>query len=72
MIPMARKMQSRTHAQALVTLRTGRPVEDVLRELYVDRGLSQADIAEELGISRMTVAMWLREFGIERSGAAAV
>jgi len=71
MLPMPRKMQHRTHAQALVTLRTGRPVEDVLRELYVERRLSQADIAAELGITRMTVAMWLREFGIERTKATA-
>jgi len=70
MLPMTRKMQSRTHAQALVTLRTGRPVQDVLRELYVERRLSQADIAAELGLSRMTVAMWLREFGITRERVA--
>ena len=49
-----------------MTLRTGKPVEVVLRELYVDQGLSQADIAEQLGISRMTVAMWLREFSIDK------
>ena len=68
MMPMTRKMQNPTHAQALVTLRTGRPVEEVLQKLYVERHLSQADIAEELGITRVTVAMWLREFGIERFG----
>lgn len=66
MQPMTRNTPNRTHAQALVTLRTGRPVEELLQELYVERHLSQADIADELGITRMTVAMWLREFGIER------
>lgn len=55
-----------THAQELVTLRTGRAVPDLLRELYVERRLSQDTIAGELGISRMTVAMWLREYGINR------
>ena len=55
-----------THAQALVTLRTGRELPDLLHELYVLRRLSQAEIAVELGITRMTVAMWLREFGISR------
>lgn len=59
-----------THAQELVTLRTGRQVPDLLRELYVDRRLSQADIAAELGISRMTVAMWLREHAITRERVA--
>lgn len=69
MMPMLRKTPNPTHAQALVTLRTGKPVEVVLRELYVDRRLSQAEIAAELGITRVTVAMWLREFGVERPSA---
>jgi predicted DNA-binding protein (UPF0251 family) len=68
---MSRKTPERTHAQALVTLRTGEPVEAVLHRLYVERGLSQAAIAAELGISRMTVAMWLREFGIDRPSIVA-
>jgi DNA-binding transcriptional regulator YiaG len=71
MHPMSRKMQNPTHAQELVTLRTGKPPEVVLRELYVDRRLSQAEVAAELGITRNTVAMWLREFGIERPSAPA-
>lgn len=66
MMPMLRNPPNRTHAQSLVTLRTGRPVDELLRELYVERRLSQADIATELGITRVTVAMWLREFGIQR------
>ncbi len=66
MPPMLRNAPNRTHAQELVTLRTGQPVDELLRELYVGRGLSQAEIAKELGITRVTVAMWLREFGIER------
>jgi hypothetical protein len=65
MMPMLRKTPNRTHAQELVTLRTGKPVDQLLRELYVDRGLSQVEIAGELGVTRVTVAMWLREFGIE-------
>ena len=58
-----------THAQELVTLRTGRSVPELLRDLYVERRLSQANIAEELGISRNTVAMWLREHKITRAAA---
>lgn len=72
MMHMQRNTPNPTHAQELVTLRTGRPVEDLLRDLYVRDGKSQADIAAELGVTRMTVAMWLRQFGIDRSerGAA--
>lgn len=66
MLHMLRKPPNRTHAQALVSLRTGKPVEQVLRELYIDQGLSQVEVAAELGITRVTVAMWLREFRIEK------
>lgn len=71
MAQMSRNTPNRTHAQTLVTLRNGRPVEEVLRDLYVTRGLSQADIAAELGITRVTVAMWLRQFAIERDSIVA-
>lgn len=71
MMHMTRNTPNLTHAQELVTLRTGRPVEDLLRELYVRDGRSQADIAVELGVTRMTVAMWLREFGIDRTARKA-
>lgn len=71
MLPMLRNAPNRTHAQELVTLRTGRPVDQVLRDMYLERRLSQAEIAAELGITRVTVAMWLREFGIERPDISA-
>jgi DNA-binding CsgD family transcriptional regulator len=61
-----RNTPNRTHAQQLVTLRTGREVADLLRDLYVSQGLSQEAIAQGLGVTRNTVAMWLREYGISR------
>lgn len=63
---MARKMQNRTHAQELVQLRTGRPVPDVLTDMYVKDGLSQEQVAVALGVTRLTIARWLREYGIEK------
>jgi DNA-binding transcriptional regulator LsrR (DeoR family) len=66
MCVMTRKVQTMTHAQELVTLRTGRAVPDLLRDLYLAQGRSQVAIAAELGVSRNTVAMWLREYGIDR------
>ena len=71
MMPMMRKTPKRTHAQELVTLRNGKPVDQVLRELYLEQRLSQQQIAVALGVSRMTVAMWLREYGIDRSAIPA-
>ena len=64
MVHMTRKMQTLTHAQELVRLRTGRELPDLLREMSQERGLSQIAIAAELGVSRNTVAMWLREYGL--------
>lgn len=67
---MTRKQQNRTHAQELVALRTGRPVADVLRDLYVDQRLTQEQVAAELGITRMTAVRWLAEYGIKREAVA--
>jgi predicted HNH restriction endonuclease len=46
----------------------GTPYKDpeVLRELYVERGLSQVEIADILGCADCTVSKYRREFGIER------
>ena len=55
-----------THAQELVALRTGRDPAQLLWEMYVQRGIAQGAIAKELGVSRQTVAFWLREAGITR------
>lgn len=70
MLIMLRKPLNPTHAQALLTLRTGKEPAELLRELYVEQGLSQVAIAERLGFSRNTIAMWLREFGLERETTA--
>lgn len=72
MLHIMRNTPNHTHAQELVTLRTGKPVEIALRELYVEQGLSQVAIADQLGITRLTVAMWLRQFGISRDDRPAV
>lgn len=62
----------KSHAKELVRRTTGREPEDVLRELYVDRRHSQDEIASALGIHRMTVGIWLREYGITRDDRPAV
>lgn len=58
--------RGKSHAKELVRRTTGREPEDVLRELYVERRHSQEEIADALGIHRMTVGLWLREYGISR------
>lgn len=56
----------KSHAKELVRQRTGQEPEDVLRELYVDRRHSQEEIGDALGVHRMTINLWLKEYGITR------
>lgn len=65
-------MPSKGYAKQLVRERTGREPEDLLRELYVEKRHSQQEIADALGVSRMTVATWLAEYGITRDDRAGV
>ena len=69
MLRFVSTQQNLTHAQALVALREGRPVPDLLHDLYVVERLSQVAIAARLGVTRQSVAMWLREYGIRRAAA---
>ena len=64
--------QVKDYAREAVTLRTGREVPELLRELYIDRRHTQHEIAEALGVSRGIVKDWLREFGISRDDRPAV
>ena len=61
-----------TYAKQVVHLRTGREVPDLLRELYLDKRHTQREIAAALGVSRMAVAAWLKEYGITRDDRPAV
>ncbi len=62
----------KSHAKTLVRISTGRDPQDVLRELYVDKRHTQQEIADALGIARVTVGEWLREYGINRDDRPAV
>lgn len=62
----------KSHAKELVRERTGRDVQDVLRDLYVEKRHSQEEIGEALGVHRMTISLWLREYGITRDDRPAV
>jgi len=65
-------MRNTTHAKELVRLRTGREVEELLRELYLQQRATHEEIAVQLGITRGTVALWLAEYGIRRADRAPV
>ena len=63
---------SNSYAKELVRRSTGRDIEPLLRDLYVDRRHSQQAIADAIGVSRTAVSHWLREYGISRNHRAPV
>lgn len=59
-------MARKDYAAELVRERTGRDVEPLLRELYIERRHSQQGIADALGVTRHQVYVWLGRYGISR------
>lgn len=59
-MPDARK----SHAKDAVRRTTGRDVEVVLREMFVEKRATKLEIARAIGVHRQTVALWLAEYGI--------
>lgn len=57
----------KSYAEQVVRGRTGRDVDEHLRELYVDRRFTDWEIAAILGVSRQTVTNWRRKYGIGRA-----
>lgn len=64
--------ERKSHAQLLVEERTGRQLDELLRDLYISRRHTQEEIAEALKVSRPTVKNWLAELGISRDERPAV
>lgn len=62
---MDRKPYIKSHTQQVIEAQIGEPIEVALTRLYVDRGLTQAQVASALGTTRQTVIKWLRDLGIE-------
>lgn len=50
----------------LVQERTGRDVETLLRELYVEKRFTDREIGEALEVDRAVVQVWRTKFGISR------
>ena len=56
----------KSRAEQVVEGRTGRELPDLLRELYVEKRYTQQEIADAIGVHRITVLGWLRDFDITR------
>lgn len=67
----------KTHAVIAVEATTGRPLEELLRELHVEKGYKPQEIADAItarGVptSRETVRLWLIETGLDKLRPSAV
>jgi uncharacterized protein YjcR len=47
-------------------------IPSVLRDLYIDKRHSDREIAEALGVDRVTVTKWRKRWGITRDDRPAV
>lgn len=54
-----------TGPMARTEARLGRRLEDELRERYIERGQTFAEIGEALGVSQSTIHRWMVRLGIE-------
>lgn len=54
----------KTYSIQAVEARTGKPLADTLRELYVARGYSFVEIGKALGVSRELIRQWVDELGL--------
>lgn len=58
--------------EQLVERRHGAPVEVLLRRLYVERGMTQGQVAEALGVSVRSVVRWMAKYRIPSRDRRAV
>lgn len=61
---MKRTNEILTAAEQDIEARFGRPIPELLRELYLDERLSQDKVGERLDVHRSTVYHWLKRYGI--------
>lgn len=61
-----KEIKNKTNAMKLVEKAHGgeKPLEEILRVLYVEEGLNIHQIGKELGISPSTAYRWLKEADI--------
>ena len=58
------EFRPKSRSEQLVEARHGASVTDLLTRLYVEQGMSQAEVAVALGVSRDAVHDWMKRCGI--------
>ena len=66
---VARSIRSK-RVQA-IEKRFGLPLEEILRKLYYEEGLTQAEVAKRLRVPAGSIGGWLIRFGINQRALAA-
>ena len=62
---MEQQVVYRTREMQRIEAREGRPMDAILRDLYLDRQLTVEQVADGLGLTKGTISRWLERFGIE-------
>lgn len=65
---MEQQVVYRTREMQDIEAAWGEPMGDILRRLYVDEGLTVAQVGERLGQTKGTISRWLERFGIQTRG----
>lgn len=50
----------------LVERAYNKPIDEILRELYVEKNMTQKELAKELTVAQKTIQNWLCEYDIYR------
>jgi len=59
-----RKIAQKTDTMKQIETKLGGDIEEILREMYVDKHMSVQDMSTELEISYVTVLKWLKLAGV--------
>ena len=65
MRPVSEQVRYRTREMQRIEAREGRPLDELLRDLYVNEGLMLAEIGARWGVGESAVSKWLAWAGIE-------
>ena len=54
-----------TSLQRRIEREYGKPIQELLREMYVEKGMTMREIAEVLDVNIRTIQRWSKECGIQ-------
>lgn len=59
-------MVYKTKTKKNIEERYGKPLRDIVNDLYIGCNMSLNAVADELGVSKRTLVNWRRELGVPR------